>query len=548
MKLNTEPSTIEALPFPAALAMAMMEKLGIRRAIDDASKDFEKRLCNLSVGMAAKAFVGSMSSEMGRRPVYRMNAVFSTAPKDLIFGHFVKEKGLSDRILRERLDVIAKAGTPAFHWDLYESVKKQYGMESNVFHIDVSDVDLWGAHYDDWADGAMPRHNNHSKSKRNHLLQKVFGAVVDGNGLAATSRSYDGNTSDIEIDLDAIGFLKERVDLSENLVVADCKLAVSDILIPLMNEGAFFVTKVPSSFANRIRNDIVYSAVSGTMDESPCSPGRKYYDTDAEVELSKGTKTKLRFVAFTLPGGKEEAEEYIRGTGYRKFSKRIKSLGKYHCEKDARKAFDNCIAATGGVYGATPEIRYDPKLAKKDPEGPCWRVKGKEPSIVEDMVEQAAEAYSVRVLVTNLPRGNESDILKGATPDDVISAYLGEYLVEFCFRLMKSGLNVGHVYIHSPARQDAMIFLTSVTAMIHGVIDNVLARGEDKPRKSPYDDEEEERKHLTMKHIIDFMATTLVVYDRANDTMSISGAPGDSEKAFRIMRKLGLDPILLLGF
>ena len=68
------------------------------------------------------------------------------------------------------------------------------------------------------------------------------------------------------------------------------------------------------------------------------------------------------------------------------------------------------------------------------------------------------------------------------------------------------------------------------------------------PRKSPYDDEEEERKHLTMKHIIDFKATTLVVYDRANDTMFISGAPGDSEKAFRIMRKLGLDPILLLGF
>ena len=548
MKLNTEPTTIEALPFPAALAMAMMEKLGIRRAIDDASKDLEKRVCNLSVGMAAKAFVGSMSSETGRRPVYRMNAVFSTAPKDKIFGHFVKQNGLGDRVLRERLDIIAKAGTPAFHWDLYESVKEQYGMSSNVFHIDVSDVDLWGTHYEDWSDGAMPKHNNHSKSKRNHLLQKVFGAVVDGNGLAATSRSYDGNTSDIEIDLDAIGFLKERVDLSENLVVADCKLAVSDILVPLMNEGAFFVTKVPSSFAKRIRRDIVYSAVSGTMDESPRFPGRRYYDTDAEVELSKGMRTKLRFVAFTLPGGKADAEEYIRGTGFRRFSKRIGSLGKYHCERDARKAFEDCIEATGGIYGATPEIRYDPRLAKNNPEGPCWRVKGKDPFIAESMVEQAAEAYSVRVLVTNLPRGNGPDILKGASPDDVISAYLGEYLVEFCFRLMKSGLNVGHVYIHSPARQDAMIFLTSVTAMIHGVIDNVLARDEDRPRKSPYDDEEEERKHLTMKHIIDFMPMTQVVYDRANDTMSITGAPGDSEKALMIMRKLDLDPVLLLGF
>jgi hypothetical protein len=91
------------------------------------------------------------------------------------------------------------------------------------------------------------------------------------------------------------------------------------------------------------------------MDESSRFPGRMYYDTDAEVKLSKGSKTRLRFVAFTLPGGKDEAEEYIRGIGFRKFSKRIGSPGKYHYEMDARKAFEDCIDAKGGVYGVTPE-------------------------------------------------------------------------------------------------------------------------------------------------------------------------------------------------
>ena len=52
---------------------------------------------------------------------------------------------------------------------------------------------------------------------------------------------------------------------------------------------------------------------------------------------------------------KDDAEEYIRGTGFRKFSKRIGSPGKYHYEMDARKAFDDCIDSAGGVYGATPE-------------------------------------------------------------------------------------------------------------------------------------------------------------------------------------------------
>ena len=100
------------------------------------------------------------------------------------------------------------------------------------------------------------------------------------------------------------------------------------------------------------------------MDDSSRFPGRMYYDTDAEVKLSKGSKTRLRFVAFTLPGGKDETEEYIRGTGFRKYSKRIGSLGKYHCEMDSRKAFDDCIETTGGVYGATlekgvPALHFD---------------------------------------------------------------------------------------------------------------------------------------------------------------------------------------------
>ena len=91
------------------------------------------------------------------------------------------------------------------------------------------------------------------------------------------------------------------------------------------------------------------------MDESSRFPGRMYYDTDGEVKLSKGSKTRLRFVAFTLPGWKDEAEEHIRGTGFWKFSKRIGSLGKYHYEMDTRQAFDDCIDATGGVYSVTPE-------------------------------------------------------------------------------------------------------------------------------------------------------------------------------------------------
>lgn len=96
------------------------------------------------------------------------------------------------------------------------------------------------------------------------------------------------------------------------------------------------------------------------------------------------------------------------------------------------------------------------------------------------------------VLVTNLPFGDGSDILESATTDDVISAYLGEYKVEHTFRLMMSGLNLGRMYIHSPARQDAVVFLTSINAMIRLIADNVLDPGPN--TEDSYDDPNLDRK------------------------------------------------------
>ena len=547
-EIDWEEHGCERVTFASALTMAMMEKLGIRRMIDEEAKKHEKRLVNLSVGMAAKAFVGTMSCEMGRRPVRRIAPVLATAPKDRIFGPFVKPTGLNEKILRERLTTISQMDLPALHWNIYRQATEVYGLESMIFHIDSTDTDYWGAKYDEWDDGgAVPMHNNHAKSKRNQLLQKASHTVVDGNGVSAVTFSRDGNTSDIEMDRDSIAFLKERVDMEKALIVADCKLAVGETLASIIDLGSSFITKVPASFGGKIRDDIVYSATSGCMDESERFPGRRYYDTVADIEILPGRTERLRFVAFTLPYGKARAEEFLRTQGLSVFAKSMSNLGKFHCEDDARRAFDETVrGAYCGAYAADPVIRFDERLHKKDPDGPCWRAKGENPRLIESMLEKAAEEYAVSVLVTNLPFGEGGDILESATADDVISAYLGEYKVEHAFRLMKSGLNLGRMYIHSPARQDAVVFLTSINAMIRLIADNVLDPGPD--TEDPYEDPEAEARHLTMKHIIDFMTDVYVNYDRENDRMFFDGAPGATEKVRTILERLDLDPKLLLGF
>lgn len=549
MKIDFDENTYEGLPFAASLSMAMMERLGLREMIDIESRRIDDGCYNLTVGMAAKAFVGSMTSEMGRRPIYRTCAVFDTAPKDKLFGPFVKVNGLNERVLRDRLTTISRLDLPELQWRMYQHITEECDLHSFINHLDATDIDLYGTKYGLWDDGgAQPKHNNHPKSKRKHLMQKEIHTICDGNGIPVHSRVYDGNVSDIEMNRDSIEFLRTHTDIENRVLIADCKLAVGDIIERLLDVRTHFITKVPTNFSEKIRDDIVRSVMLGTMDESQEHPGRLYYDTDSDTVLGKGVTKNLRFVAFSLPGGYERAERYIREQGLKTFVKRMSSLGKFHCEKDAREAFDKAVRSSYGAYAADPNIYLDKRLVGKDPKGPCWRAKAKNVRIVESGVCEAAKAYSINVLVTNIPRGNGNDIRESATADKVIDAYLGQNRVEFCFRLIKSHLNVGKVYIHSPARQDAMIFLTSVTAMIHAVVDNILSPDLDSLPTDPYEDPETEEKHLTMKHIVDFMVNTTVLYDRENDSMRISGAPGETDKAWDIVRGLDIEPKLLLGY
>lgn len=549
MNVDFNEDTYEGLPFAAALSMAMMERLGIRKMIDTESRKIDSGSYNLSTGMAAKSFIGSMTSEMGRRPIYRTKAVFDTAPKDKIFGPFVKPNGLNDRILRDRLTTISKLDLPELQWKMYQHVTDLVDIHSDTNHLDATDIDLWGTKYGLWDDdGTQPKHNNHPKSKRNHLMQKEIHTICDGNGIPIYSKAYDGNVSDMVMNRDSIEFLNSHTDIKDRLLIADCKMAAGDIIGRMLDVGTHFITKVPTNFSGKIRDDIVRSAMLGIMDESKEHEGRLYYDTDSDTILGRDVTMDLRFIAFSLPGGYERAEEFVRGQGLVSFTKRISSLGKFHCEKDAREAFDKVMGSSYGAYSAEPYIYLDGRLMKKDPNGPCWRVKAKNITVNESDIGDSARAYAINVLVTNLPRGHDDDIMKGATADMVIDAYLGQYRVEHAFRMMKSYLNMGKVYIHSPARQDAMIFLTSVTTMIHAVIDNILSPDLDSSISDPYDDPEMESKYLTMKHIVDFMMNTDVIYDRDTDTMRISGAPGETKKAWDIIRRLDIDPKLLLGY
>ena len=539
MEFITEP--YEAIQFAPALAMAMLESTGIRELLDTESKSIDPSLRNLTTGMAAKAMIGTMFTEGTRKPLYRIGDQYATAPVDKLFGNFVEHRTLSDTNLSARLDVMYQMDRDEILWRIHTMLCDRIGLSTYLYRFDSTNFPFYGLRYEDHSEGAIPKYSKTSKTKRYDLMQKNVQAICDGNGLLATTRCYDGNVSDVVMDLDSLDFLAKHIDCSQSYICADCKLAMAGPILKTIDLDLGFVTKCPQRFADKIHDDVVRSVMLGWMDESPEHEGRFIYDTHSEVTLN-GRTVDLRFVAYRLPHAYSDAVEFYRTKAFTAMESRLVSLKRelFHCEKDAKEAFDIVMGTDKeGIFRSDVDVFLDGRIHKEDPEGPCWRAYYHDLRIDEKALDRAAKEYSISVLVTNIPSANEScsNLRFGATADDIVDIYVGEFSIEHVFKLGKSGLGVDHMFLHTPSRQDAVVFLTSIASMISKTIDIVLKRDTPKGMKAP-----------TMKSISDRKANTVLRYGREKDTVTILGEPGDREFIFDILGRLDIEPDLLLGY
>ena len=63
-----------------------------------------------------------------------------------------------------------------------------------------------------------------------------------------------------------------------------------------------------------------------------------------------------------------------------------------------------------------------------------------------------------------------------ATAGTVLRLYLDRYKVEHACRLMKSGMGVDSVYVRTPKRADALLFVVAIATLASDIIDALLRR------------------------------------------------------------------------
>lgn len=545
MKIQHKVVEYEGLPASNAIGMALFEASGMRRLIDErCSYDPGKRI--LSPGMVVKALIGPTFNITKKFPLYLVNTAYNTSPTDRLFGSGVTEDDLYDTALARGLDTLFDADLTSLFWECAELATREFGIASNVFHMDSTDISFTGlAHEPDKAGAAVPRHSGHAKDHRNELLQYELQIVTDSNRIIRYAKPYSGNVADSVMDRETLDYFERTFtvdELADMIMVGDCKLATADNICRMIDMGMRFVSKCSDTFKGKTKQKIRDWSV-GTAMKKAHRDGLWIADTMMDVEMSKGRVEKLRFVAFRWDPKVEQTMEAVRSDAVSEASeivKRFKGM-RFDTEEAALDAVRDLKLDPEGPFAfnvATEFYRSDYDVGP-----PGWWELRLEPMMSERNIRIIAEKKETVVLVTNLDRPDEDGPSNRSghevvTNEKVLRYYNNEYKVEQSFRLMKSGMGMNSIFLQTPSRENAMMFVISIAVLISSIADALFRRA-----KALLDG-----RQLTMYRLAYEVQNTIVIYSRSENALSIQGPAGAADRLFEITDMLHINPQYLLGY
>ena len=534
----------QRIPAMAALGPHLMKRIGISGLIDSycpSSRSIVKPSNCIEV-VAGVLFEGEQ-----KPAVMNYSSYYVGTPTQKMFNSRIDPKNINATSISRSLDAIYELDRDELTWKCHELCSSYFGLESNMLFIDETNFAYYGDVPENVAeDCPIPAFGGNSKTKQNNVRQYDVLGVANGNGELVFSKPYDGNTSDKQMDKEAIDFIRDRVDPSLYTIVADSKMTDQNLIDDLIDGGFGFVLKVPKNYSDKLAERVVdvakkrmskssrkgMTAYDGTMDTVNGPLRVVAYEFTAKTEkfakdLIDKSKAKLVKALDGIEGhifdSREEADDAITGI--------IESLGPipFSIQANYRSVI---VKEKWGKRGRPPK-----DWAPGDRQ--CWTV---EPTfeVCEEIASLMAQDQGIQVLLTNLPArlGNPDPSENGnprfgTTAEEVVATYLQEYNVEWIFRMMKSGSGVDTVYLRTPERECAMIFIISLVVSLKTSINARL-----KKTYGQYSD------------TIDGQAIKLrrlsLEYDPTSKDVYLVGSPELTSPYLRLLSDLDTDPDSLL--
>ena len=458
-----ESVSVERLDHLGVVA-AVIKDLGIIEMIDARVPPHDQE--EITTG---EAVAGMIVNGLGfaNRPLSLTPQFFANKPLDLLFRPGVRANLLNRFQLGRSLDEVSSYGCDLLLSELALAVCAHEGIAQRFNHLDTTSFSLTGAYIPDSDEHAIAITHGYSKDHRPDLKQAVLELMVsqDG-GVPLLSKSWDGNTSDIEVFQERAQALIETLQNSPSprYLVADGKLYHEDNAPNLQSLG--FITRIPQTL--KLVSQVIRQALAmdtwHRLDEQTSYQRLELCHFGMEQRwLVVQSQAAAWRAESTLSKAQQREHEAIEHQLFHLQAKRFETpqlahealaaLGKkwkYH-QVESSQLLEHKRYATKG--------RPTPKTPIKATE---WQLQARVRPDVERL-QQAKQYHACVVLGSNM----EADQLSDA---EVIAGDKGQAQAASGFRFLKDPLFfVSSLFVKKPSRIQGLLMVMTLALLVYAV-------------------------------------------------------------------------------
>ncbi len=464
------------------------EKCGIRDIIDD-KVPLDPRRKALTHGQACEAMITGILFQALQ--LYKLcQFADKTAILDTISPGIEAKEYFDDR-LADTLDAIYKYGIGDLELLITGNMIDQFDIQNSICHNDTASLSVYGNCDNNKTDDSINITFGYSKKHRQDLKQLIWSlSVSSDSGFPLFQKAYSGNTADVDTYVEQWKNLIDLSGVKNFLYAADSKLITHKNMAYIHDNDGFFIAPVPmyesykTAFLQAVENH----------DLEVLLPYKDQINRGFEVPLSiRHEQSDYRFRMIILfdhalfVRKRRSLENRIEKTknAFRELERKLNKYKLKTCE-----AIDNACGSILKKYHTVEffeyQIQNDPVTTYKNKKRGRPGKNPEKAAVITDnfsisftfnetAFEDAIYRCGYYPMMTDMPQ--EDLHIK-----DAMAAHKNQYKVEHINRRAESGYSVEPIYLHTPERIEAFLFLFKIALQLIVLIErtarkNISARG-----------------------------------------------------------------------
>lgn len=457
----------------APILKCYFERCNIQNIIDD-NVHLDPRRKVLTHGEACVSMITAILFKTLQ--LYRIcKFATDTNVLNVILPHINPCEYFDDR-MADTLDAVYDYGLGNLEMILTREMISEFKIASEICHNDTTSGSVYGQYNKEHAEGINITFG-HSKKHRKDLKQFVWSmSVSDDSAFPLFQQAYNGNTADVTTYVEQWMHLVDLLDRTDFLYVADSKLITKENMAHIIDNDGYFIAPAPlyesykKAFFSALDDHhqevlIPYKKQVNRGFETPLSFSydQKEYDIRMIILYDQGLASRKRHA---LDNRVEKTRQAFAELETKLNAYRLKN------KESIEKACDSILNKYQSAEFFSYTISNDPVITYKN-KTKGRPAKGKKPEkikIVTDHFnvelhfnEMAFEKEQYRCgyypLFTNKPQ-------KDLTIEDAMMAHKDQYKSEHINRRAKSGFSLEPIYIHTPKRIEAFLFLFKIALQL----------------------------------------------------------------------------------